>query len=89
MTVDRKDVVTIPKWLVIVLLPVLVSALTGYGTYKISSTTYELEIRNLKSDSEKKINKAEVDVQFTDIRNRLLRIEEKLDRNGRIIQDAQ
>jgi hypothetical protein len=89
MTVNRNDVVTIPKWLVIVLLPMFFGAMTGYGAYKISSTKYEIEIQNLKSESEKKINKAEVEIQFNDLRNRLTRIEEKLDRNGRIIQDNQ
>lgn len=81
MTVNKNEVVTIPKWLVIVLMPAFVAAFTGYGTYKISSTKYELEIENLKSESEKKINKAEVEVQFNDLRNRLTRIEDKIDQS--------
>ncbi len=88
MTINKAEVITIPKWKLIVLIPILVSAVTGYATYKASSMRYEIKIQNLEEETDKKINKSEVDIQFTNVKTQLNRIEDKLDRNGRIIQEG-
>lgn len=79
MTVDKKDVVTIPKWLVIVILPLLVSILGSLVTVATAKANLESGVDN----NEKQINK--LFEQKTDrneqalIMKSLERIESKLD----------
>jgi len=79
MTVDKKEVITLPKWLVILVLPMLVSGLVAYGamsswkgTYENKVETNEVQIQRLE---EKKVNRDE----YNQLINTLNRIENKLD----------
>ena len=48
MTVNKNDVITIPKWLVIIVLPILFSAITSYGIYRARIATVETKITNVE-----------------------------------------
>ena len=79
MTVDKKEVITLPKWLVILVLPMLVSGLVAYGamsswkgSYENKVETNEIQIQKL---DEKKVDRNE----YNQLLNTLNRIENKLD----------
>ncbi|MBV5313778.1 MAG: hypothetical protein JZU47_10810 [Prolixibacteraceae bacterium] len=79
MTVDKKDIITIPKWLVIWVAPMLVSAIVAFGTisawkgkYETKAARNEQEIQRL---DERKVDRKEMDLLL----NTLNRIENKLD----------
>ena len=81
MTIDRKDTINIPKWLVLIAVPALMSGLGTYVGAKVTQAKYEIEIQNLKQESAKKINKVEADLQFEFIKQQLVSINKKLDVN--------
>ena len=79
MTIDKKEVITLPKWLVILVLPMLVSGLVAYGamsswkgSYENKVETNEIQIQKL---DEKKVDRNE----YNQLLNTLNRIENKLD----------
>lgn len=79
MTVDKKDVITIPKWLVIWVAPMVVSAVVAFGTISAWKGKYETKaIRNeqeIQRLDEKKVDRNELNQLI----NTLNRIENKLD----------
>jgi len=79
MTVDRKEVITIPKWLIIVAVPVVVSIFTAGVTSAVTSAKYEVKIATLEKEIELKSNSAEVNLQFQFIAKQLQTINDKLD----------
>ena len=79
MTIDKKEVITLPKWLIVLVLPMLVSGLVAYGaisswkgSYENKVETNELQIQRL---DERKVDRNE----FNQLLNTLNRIENKLD----------
>jgi hypothetical protein len=79
MTVNRNDVITLPKWLVIIVLPMIISLASAYGLHSATEGKNEVKIENLQKETEKKVNKSEVDTRFESIQKQLDRIENKLD----------
>lgn len=89
MTVSKNESITIPKWLVIFLAPMIVAIVTSYVTAQVTSAKYELKIVELEKITDKKINKAEADLQFQFIKQQLDVINKKLDRNEQTTIDNQ
>ncbi len=44
MTIDKKDFIKIPKWLVIVFLPILISGITAYGVVRTKDAKIEKQV---------------------------------------------
>lgn len=79
MTIDKKEIITLPKWLVIVLLPSIISAIVtlsmvslyaGGITEKVKKSESEIELLN-----KNKFDRNEANLML----NSLNRIENKLD----------
>lgn len=78
MTVDRKETITLPKWLLVVFLPLVISFAGSYTTIKIvqASTSKQVEV-NTDEIKELRNNKADKDVlkliydQLKDINDKL------------------
>jgi len=81
MTINKSESITIPKWLVIFLMPMIVAIITSFIAIQVTNAKYELKILELEKVTEKKINKAEADLQFQFIKQQLDVINQKLDRN--------
>jgi hypothetical protein len=81
MTIDKREVITIPKWIIMVLTPMVVSAVGSFVAISVQSAKYETEIAQLKEESENKINKAEAELQFQFIKEQLKAINLKLDKS--------
>ena len=79
MTVDKKDVITIPKWLVIWLLPMLVSGVVAFGV--VSEIKAQLQIKAERNEKEiERLQDQKVDrYEFNQLINTLHSIERKLD----------
>jgi hypothetical protein len=56
MTVNKSEIVTIPKWLLIVLLPIIISVSGAWLTVKISNAKSEVTIEMIKAQ----LNRIEV-----------------------------
>lgn len=77
MTISKSEVITIPKWLVIVLFPILIGGIAGFAASKASAAKTETRVEVLQKDVEKKANQTE----FMIIQNQLNRMESKLDKH--------
>lgn len=79
MTVDKKDVITIPKWLVIWLLPMLVSGVVAFGV--VSEIKAQLQIKAERNEKEiERLQDQKVDRnEFNQLINTLNRLEKKFD----------
>jgi hypothetical protein len=81
MTVNRKDVITIPKWLVIVLIPIVMGSVGGFAAsrfnYGKNEKQIEVNTKRLDVVEQNKVDNA----RFVIIENSLNRIEDKLDRH--------
>ena len=79
MTIDKKEVITLPKWLVILVLPMLISAIVAFGSISAWKGSYETKaMRNeqeIQKLDEKKVDRNE----FNQLINTLNRIENKFD----------
>lgn len=81
MTVDKKEVITIPKWLVIWISPAIVSIIIGYGAYKTFSANIET-IQIMQKDQIKQLQDSKIDRnEFNIILQQLDKIEKKLDQH--------
>lgn len=79
MTLDKNDIITLPKWLVIVVLPMVVSAIISFGLFRANAAQQEEKVNNvINVTNELKQNKVERN-EFIMIQNQLNRIEEKVD----------
>lgn len=79
MTIDKKEVITLPKWLVILVLPGLVSALVAYGAWSSWKGSTDTESQRNKQDIQKLYDQKADRSENTLIMNSLERIEKKLD----------
>lgn len=86
MTVNKNDVITIPKWLVIVLTPIVVAGLTTWGVYRSTNAKNEqrLDIQEKQTEyaiklTEKLDNDKVSRKEFVMLQSQLNRIEDKLD----------
>lgn len=77
MTISKSEVITIPKWLVIVLFPIIIGGITGYAASKASAAKVETKTELLQKEVEKKANQTE----FLIIQKQMDRIEGKLDKH--------
>ena len=79
MTIDKKDVVTLPKWLVILVLPMIISAIVAYGL--VSETKATLETKSVRNEQEiTRLQDQKIDRnELNQLINTLNRIELKLD----------
>lgn len=81
MTVDKKEVITIPKWLVIWVIPMIISLIVAYGTISTWKGSYETKaIRNEQEIirlQDQKVDRNEI----ANLREQLNRIESKLDQH--------
>lgn len=81
MTVNKNDVITIPKWLVIIILPMLVAGVTSFGFYKANTAKQEEKLNSTEKQliriDDSKVSKAE----FGMLKDQLGRIEDKLDKH--------
>ncbi len=85
MTVDKKDVITIPKWLVIWISPAIVSVIIGYGAYKTFSanieTTLTLQKDQIKQLQESKIERNEFNLILNQLRDINIKLDEHINNN--------
>ena len=81
MTVDRNEVITIPKWILVVLLPLTVTAVTSFGIFRSQSAKQDEKLLN----QEKKITYIETSKvnreEFIMLKEQLNRIESKIDKH--------
>lgn len=79
MTINKKDTITIPKWLLMLLIPVLVGGVSGLITssFTLGKNSKQIEINTKRLDmvESDKVNLK----QFSMIEKSLERIENKLD----------
>lgn len=79
MTIDKREVITIPKWLVIVVLPMIISGLVAFGS--ISTWKGSIETKTSRNEKEietlftKKVEYSEYNRLFMTLE----RIEKKID----------
>ena len=81
MTINRNDVITIPKWLVIILLPMLIAGITSYGFYRANNAKMEEKINSQEKVVIKLDNNKVSTAEFKMMQNQLDRIENKLDQH--------
>ena len=81
MTVNRNDVITIPKWLVIWLLPMLIAGITSYGFYRANNAKLEEKIASQEKTVIKIENNKVSTGEFKMMQGQLDRIETKLDQH--------
>jgi hypothetical protein len=83
MTLDRKDIITIPKWLVIILVPFILGAMGGLitGSYNVGVKSNQIEINTKRLDvvEKEKADKDTYNKLLDDIHGSLNRIETKLE----------
>jgi Sec-independent protein translocase protein TatA len=79
MTIDKRDQITLPKWLVIIVIPIIVGGFSGLASsmYSLGGAVKQIEINTKRLD----IVEGEIVTQaeITKIDNSLGRIENKLD----------
>jgi len=79
MTLDKNDIITLPKWLVILVLPMIVSAIISFGLFRANAAQQEEKVNNVViTTNELKQNKVDRN-EFIMIQNQLNRIEGKVD----------
>lgn len=79
MTFNKSEVIEIPKWLIVLVLPMIVAGVVSYGLFKANSAKNEEKVNQMDARMEK-IDRAKVDRnEFVMMQNQLNRIEQKLD----------
>jgi hypothetical protein len=77
MTIDKKEVITIPKWLVIVMVPLTLGLIGGYSSSKFMAGKRDADITHLQQQVQNKVDRNEIQM----IQEALTRIESKLDKH--------
>jgi hypothetical protein len=81
MTIRKDDIITLPTWMVVLLLPIVVSAVISFGVFKASAAQQKEKVDNvINTTNELKQNKVDRN-EFIMIQNQLNRIEEKVDKD--------
>jgi hypothetical protein len=81
MTIDKREVITIPKWLVIVLIPIIMGSIGGFavGRFDAGRNSKQIEVNTKRLDV---VERNKVDMEtFKVIEGSLQRIEDKLDKH--------
>jgi len=79
MTIDKREVITIPKWLMVIIIPLVMGGLGGYAMNRYNSGKQEKQIEiNTKRLDLVETNKVDIN-EFRMIEESLGRIERKLD----------
>ena len=60
MTFNKKDTITLPKWLIIILIPILMSSITAYGVVKAKDAKLEKQVEINTSALEKKADAVDI-----------------------------
>jgi hypothetical protein len=88
MTIDKREVITIPKWLVILFVPLIFGGVGGFatGSFGRGQVVKQVEVNTKRLDSveKDKIGQGEMSMlktQLDRIETRQARIEEKLDKH--------
>jgi len=81
MTIDKKEVITLPKWLVILVLPMLISAIITYGG--LSGTKATLQTKALRNEQEiQRLYDQKCDRnEFNKLYDIMIRVENKVDKH--------
>lgn len=79
MTIDKKEVITLPKWLVILVLPMLVSAIVAFGAISAWKGSYETKAERNEHEIQKLYDQKTDRTEMNILLNTLNRIENKLD----------
>ncbi len=79
MTVDKKEVVILPKWLVLGLMPTIIGAITAYGVYTATGAVVQTKIQQ-HAEEINKLQETKIDRnEFNLILKQLDAIQRKLD----------
>jgi hypothetical protein len=79
MTIDKSETVTFPKWLVIVVVPILISAIVGFSAGRFGDGRQYQKIET-QGERIENLEKSKVDKEVLKIfQDQLNRIEQKLD----------
>jgi hypothetical protein len=76
MTIDKSKEVTIPVWLISVILSLLITGFTTFGIISAKNATTEVRLEHVERDVASKVSKDE----FVMVMDRLKAIEHKLDK---------
>jgi len=75
MTIDKRENVTIPVWLISIIMSLLIAGFTAWGLASAKAAAAEIRLEHIEKDMSKKVNKDEMNMVI----NRLDRIERKID----------
>ena len=75
MTIDKREVITIPKWIILIVLPIVIGGIGGYATSRFNAGKSETRINYLEKTIDNKVDRNE----FQQIEKLLIRIDGKLD----------
>jgi len=79
MTIDKKEVITLPKWLVILVLPMIVSLVVSFGLMSETKATLETKAHRNEAEIQKLYDQKTDRNEMNLLINTLNRIENKLD----------
>lgn len=75
MEIDKKENVTIPVWLLSIIISLLIGGFTAWGIVSAKTATAEIRLEHVERDLKTKVDQKEFDM----VMNRLDRIERKID----------
>ena len=79
MTIDKREVITIPKWIILIVLPIVIGGIGGYATSRFNAGKMESQF-NYTQKRVDIMEQTKVDRnEFNQIEKLLIRIDTKLD----------
>lgn len=79
MTIDKKEVITIPKWIILILLPIIIGGIGGYATSRFNAGADRAQMNYIQKRQDI-MEQTKVDRnEFQQIEKLLIRIESKVD----------
>lgn len=79
MTINKSEVITLPKWLVILVLPMIISLVTAYGLFRANSARVDEKLISTKQELLRIDNSKASKDEFNLVKEQLNRIEKKID----------
>jgi len=83
MTIDKRDTINIPKWLLLLVIPIVLGGISGFGTsmYALGKNNRQVEVntKRLETIETLKADKETTNAVLVQINSSLYRIENKLD----------